>query len=72
MINKKMIDKMLDLSDEKLLSMAKFLTASMGMESAGKQLNEKNIKKVRAVLSELTDQDLERVAYLTERYKNGG
>ncbi len=72
MINKAMIDKMLAMPDDRLLAMLRIVLSGMGMDMGKKMPDEKTIRKVRALLSEVTDGDLQRVAYLAERYKNGG
>lgn len=74
MLSKAMIDRMLEMPDEKLLMMLKIVMSGAGLETAGKGLNridEKSLRKLRCVLAEVTDSDLERVSRLTEVYKNG-
>ncbi|MGN1345560.1 MAG: hypothetical protein ACI4V1_02140 [Eubacteriales bacterium] len=75
MINKSMIDKMLEMPDDKLLLMLKVVMSGAGLEMSGKNMSkvdEKTLRKIRAVLAEVTDADIERVTYLAELYKNGG
>ncbi len=74
MISKSLIDKMLEMPDDKLLVMLKIVLSGSGIETSGKTMNkidEKTLRKLRRVLAEITDEDIERVTYLTEVYKNG-
>lgn len=75
MINKGVIDKLLEMPDEKLMSMLSILLSSSGININSGQnpkLDEKLIKKLRRLLEAITDSDLERITYLAEIYKNGG
>lgn len=72
MLNKSTIDKMLDMPDERLWSMIRLITSAWGVSLNDKQLDSKKLRRLRALLSEITDNDIERVLYLSERYKNGG
>ncbi len=72
MINKNNIEKMLEMPDERLWAMLKLVLTSAGVNVSGKQLDPKSIKKVRAILKEVTDDDIDRVMYLADIYKNGG
>lgn len=74
MLNKALIDKMLEMPDDKLLVMLKIILSGSGFETSGKEMNkidEKTLRKLRRVLAEITDDDIGRVTYLTEVYKNG-
>ena len=74
MLNKALIDKMLEMPDDKLLMMLKIVMSGSGLDTSGKGMNkidEKNLRKLRCVLAEVTDRDIERVSRLTEVYKNG-
>ena len=74
MINKSLIDKMLEMPDEKLLVMLRILLSGSGIDGSGKMLSrvdEKTLRKLRCVLMEITEGDLERITYLTEVYKHG-
>lgn len=74
MITKALIDKMLEMPDDKLLVMLKIVLSGSGIETSGKgmsKIDEKTLRKLRRVLAEITDSDIERVTYLTEVYKNG-
>ncbi|MBO5256833.1 MAG: hypothetical protein J6C42_04940 [Clostridia bacterium] len=76
MINKSLIDKMLAMPDDKLLAMMKIILSGSGVTLAGdkkgKTVDEKTLRKLRSVLAEITDGDIERVTYLAEVYQNGG
>lgn len=63
---------MLEMPDDRLLSMLKIVLGSAGVDLGGKQIDAKTVRKIRALLSEVTDEDIERVTYLAERYKHGG
>ena len=74
MLNKALIDKMLEMPDDKLLVMLKIVMAGAGADTSGKtmsRLDPKTLRKLRGVLKEITDDDLVRIAELTEVYKNG-
>ncbi len=74
MINRNLIDKMLEMPDEKFLMMMKILLSNSGLSQSrsSAKIDEKTLRKMRCVLAALTDDDLERVAYLTDVYKRGG
>lgn len=72
MFNKSMIDKMLDMPDDRLLAMLRMLLGSSGIDMGDKKIDEKTIRKIRALLSNITDADIERVTYLADVYKHGG
>lgn len=72
MINKAVIDKMLSLDDDKLVLMLKMALSGAGIDISSKPIDKKTIPKLRALLSEITDDDLGRVFYLADKFKNGG
>lgn len=71
MITGAMISKMLELPDDKLIAMLKILLLGMGADTSSLKIDKKTLSKVRRVLAEITDDDLERIGKLTEVYKNG-
>lgn len=71
MINKSMIDKLLEMPDDKMLMMLKVVMSSAGIDMSGKKFDEKSIRKIRALLSEITDSDIDRISSLVDIYKNG-
>ncbi len=72
MLNKAMINKMLEMPDERLTSMLKIVLSASGIDLGGKKLDEKTVRGLRTLLSEVTDSDIERAAYLIDKYKRGG
>jgi hypothetical protein len=72
MINKKNIDKMLEMPDDRLISMLKLVLAGVGVNLGGREIDPKTVRKIRAVLTEVTDSDIERVMRLADIYKRGG
>ena len=70
MITKKNIDKLLEMPDERLWAMLKLLLGGTGVD-IGEKLNPKTMKKLRALLSEVTDDDIARALQLSEIYKRG-
>ncbi len=71
MINKCMIDKLLEMPDDKMLMMLKVVMSSAGIDMSGKKFDEKSIRKLRALLSEIRDSDIDRISSLVDIYKNG-
>ncbi len=72
MITKKNIDKMLAMPDDRMAAMLKIVLSTAGVDPANLNFDEKSVKKLRAVLGELTDADLERIGTLSERWRRGG
>lgn len=72
MINKAMIDKMLEMPDDRLLSMLQIVLKSAGIDLGRKAPDAGTVRKIRALLHEITDEDIDRVTCLMERYTNGG
>ncbi|MBQ3637962.1 MAG: hypothetical protein II953_06320 [Clostridia bacterium] len=72
MLTKKNIDKMLEMPDDRLGSMIRLTLAAAGADTSNLKLDETAIRRIRAVLTEVTDADLERAATLMERYRTGG
>lgn len=72
MLNKNAIDKLLALPDDRFASMLKILLSASGVTMEGKPMDAVTIRKIRAVLEEVTDGDLERITQLIARYQNGG
>jgi hypothetical protein len=71
MINKKNIDKMLEMPDERLWAMLKLVLGGAGVNLGSGEMNPKTVRKLRALLGEVTDNDIERVLYLADIYKRG-
>jgi len=72
MLDKAMLDKMLAMPDERLLAMLRLVLAGAGVDLGGKMPDAKTVKKIRALLCKVTQNDLDRVEYLADCYKNGG
>ncbi|MBE6724879.1 MAG: hypothetical protein E7576_06745 [Ruminococcaceae bacterium] len=71
MLTKKNIDKMLEMPDDRLAAMLKLTLAASGADTTRLNLDGKTVRKLRAVLGEVTDADLERASALMERYRRG-
>ena len=71
MLTKKNIDKMLEMPDDRLAAMLKLTMAAAGIDTSRMNPDPKTIRKLRAVLGEVTDADLERASALMERYRRG-
>lgn len=72
MINKAQINKMLEMPDDKLVAMLKFVMSASGIDMGDKRFDESTVKKLRAVLREVTDDDIARAMFLIDRFKRGG
>ena len=72
MITKSSIDKLLEMPDDRLWSMLKVLLSGVGINMHDKKYDPKNMRKIRSLLSEITDSDIERISYLSDVYKQGG
>lgn len=73
-ITKALIDKMLEMPDDRLLTMLKIVLSGSGIETSGngmRKIDEKTMRRVRRVLAEITDDDIGRITRLTEVYKHG-
>lgn len=71
MINKGNIEKMLEMPDDKLCMMLRVVLSGMGVDISDKKIDEKSVRKIRALLEEITDEDIERITFLVNRYKHG-
>ena len=69
MLTKKNIEKMLELPDDRLAAMLKLTLATAGADSSRLNPDPKTLRKLRALLREVTDADLERAAVLLELYR---
>ena len=54
MLTKKNIDKMLEMPDDRLAAMLKLTLAASGADTTRLNLDEKTVRKLRAVLGEVT------------------
>lgn len=71
MLTKKNIDKMLEMPDDRLAAMLRLTLSAAGADTGSLNLDAKSIRKLRALLSGVTDTDLERASALMERYRRG-
>lgn len=71
MLNKSAIDKMLDMPDDKLLIMLNLVIGSAGIDLGDKKLDSCTVKRIRTLLREITDDDINRLTYLVGVYKGG-
>ena len=69
MLTKKNIEKMLELPDDRLAAMLKLTLAAAGADASRLNPDQKTLRKLRALLREVTDADLERVSVLLELYR---
>lgn len=67
MLDKKMLDQLLSLPDDQLLQMIQLLGGGNG---SGKLPDETKMRRIRAVLGEITEGDLCRIATLATVYRN--
>lgn len=67
MIDKKVLDQLLRLPDDQLLQMLQLMS---GGNYTGKLPDEAKMRRIRAVLREITDEDLCRIAALATVYQN--
>lgn len=67
MLDKKMLDQLLTLPDEQLLQMIQLFGGGNG---SGKLPDETKMRRIRAVLGQITDEDLRRIATLATVYQN--
>ncbi len=71
MVDKKMIDQLLQLPDEQLLQMVQLLRpGKVPGNVPGKLPSAVTMRRIRAVLTALTDGDLGRIAALMAVYQN--
>jgi len=68
-LEKKMIDQMLALPDDKLWQMFQLLAVGTGMKPGDKVPDASGMRKLRAVLEAVTDADIGRVTELIDLYK---
>lgn len=72
MLNKTAIQKLLQMPDERMMAMLRILLAGAGINTGDRAIDEKTVRRIRALLTEVTDEDLARFSRLAECYRNGG
>lgn len=68
MLNKNAIKKMLEMPDDKFIMMLNLVLGSAGIDMGSKKIDGKTVKKIRALLKEVTDDDIARLTYLVGVY----
>lgn len=68
MLNKNAIEKMLEMPDDKFIMMLNLVLGSAGIDMGSKKIDGKTVKKIRAFLKEVTDDDIARLTYLVGVY----
>ena len=68
MLNKNAIEKMLMMPDDKFIMMLNLVLGSAGIDMGSKKIDGKTVKKIRALLKEVTDDDIARLTYLVGVY----
>ena len=68
MLNKNAIEKMLEMPDDKFIMMLNLVLGSAGIDMGSKKIDGKAVKKIRALLKEVTDDDIARLTYLVGVY----
>ena len=68
MLNKNAIEKMLEMPDNKFIMMLNLVLGSAGIDMGSKKIDGKTVKKIRALLKEVTDDDVARLTYLVGVY----
>ena len=67
-----MIDKMLAMPDDRLMAMLKIVLSGTGVNIPADKINAETVAKIRALLTEVTDDDISRLMYLADVFKSGG
>lgn len=68
MLNKNAIEKMLEMPDDKFIMMLNLVLGSARIDMGSKKIDGKTVKKIRALLKEVTDDDIARLTYLVGVY----
>ena len=68
MLNKNAIEKMLEMPDDKFIMMLNLVLGSAGIDMGSKKIDGKTVQKIRALLKEVTDDDIARLTYLVGVY----
>ncbi len=71
MLTKKTIDRMLEMPDDRLAAMLKLTLSAAGADTSRFDPDPKTVRKLRALLREVTDADLDRVSVLMYLYRRG-
>ena len=68
MLNKNAIEKMLEMPDDMFIMMLNLVLGCAGIDMGSKKIDGKTVKKIRALLKEVTDDDIARLTYLVGVY----
>ena len=71
MLDKRAIDMLLTLDDEKLARVIKKIASDAGIDPSTVNIGERELAGLRAALSSATDGDLARAGELLKQYKDG-
>ena len=71
MLDKRAIDMLLTLDDQKLALVIKKIAADAGIDPSSVNIGERELAGLRAALSGATDGDIARAGELLKQYKNG-
>lgn len=70
-IDKKTIDMLCRMPDDKLWGTLKLFASSQGIDLSSKRMSPRDMQKLRYTLSTLTDSDIARATDIIKTYKNG-
>ena len=69
--DKKTLDMILTLDDDKLVTIIKRLAANSGIDISNMNITQRDLNGLRSALSMATDSDIERAGDLIKSYKEG-
>ncbi len=70
-IDRKKVDTLCSMSDERMWSTIKFFAGAAGIDLSKKRVGKEEIRNLRTTLRSLTDSDIARVNQLLHTYKYG-
>lgn len=70
-IDKKTIDMLCRMPDDKLWGTVKMIASSAGVDLSSKRMSPRDMQKLRYTLGTLTDGDISRATEIIKTYKNG-
>ncbi len=69
-LDKKTLDKLLSLDDDRLISIIRVIAAESGVDLGNFNISPSDLAGIRAALSVATDSDIQRAGELLKNYKN--
>ena len=69
-LDKKTLDKLLSLDDDRLISIIRVIAAESGVDLGNFNISPSDLTGIRAALSVATDSDIQRAGELLKNYKN--